>query len=90
MERQMDQTQWMQLIAGLAVLIILLPSVIYVFRQKTALRNAAIWLALFSALVWGYHVLVELPAQKAMPASITESTTEEPAPVESDTPVRNL
>lgn len=89
----MDQAKWMQLIAGLAVLLILLPSVIYVFRQKTALRNAVIWVALFAGLAWGYHVLVERPAQQAMPASAVEPNLEQApteAPPGEDSPVRNL
>ncbi len=85
----MTQDQWMQLVAGVAVLILVLPTMMYVFRQQNALRNAAIWLAALAALMWGYHVVVEKPQLDALPATPTQDAPVPDTPA-SDSPVRNL
>ncbi len=54
-------SDWSQILYLVLVLVILLPTVFYVFRQQKALRNLAIWVAIFTALVVGYHYVVEAP-----------------------------
>jgi hypothetical protein len=74
-------TDTLQVVYLVAILLLVLPTLFYVFRQNNALRNLAIWLALFAALGWGYHLLVERPALES---------NAPPAEEASDSPVRNL
>lgn len=82
----MDQQQILRLIYAVVSLIIVLPAAIYIFREKTALRNLTIWVALIAALMWGYHIIVEKPQLEALPSSLTAPTDEAPATPPEDTP----
>lgn len=94
----MTQTQWLQLIAGIAVLILIFPMAIHVFRQQHALRNAVIILALLTALVFGFlnfgHLLPDNVKQNfgitGREPIMMDTAPGEEAPAQSDGPVRNL
>ena len=49
----METADWVSLIALAMVAILVVPGALR-RNRGTALRNAAIWLALIVALVWGY------------------------------------
>jgi len=51
----MGQHSWIQIIAGIAFLILLFPLIRMLFRQQNALRNVVIWLTLLTALVFGFN-----------------------------------
>lgn len=89
-----ESINWMSLVYSVAVLMLLLPAAFYVFTRPSALRNVALWVALFAALVWGYHYMVEIPQMQAGEHSAlpndTPQGTSPSTPRENDSPVRNL
>ena len=77
-------TDWTQVLYIVLVLIIMLPTIFYIFRQQKALRNIAIWVAIFTALILGYHYLVEVPKMQGLglpeaPAVQTDKPGDAPA-----------
>lgn len=50
----MHSVNWISIIYGIGVLLLISPLIMYVFRAPNALRNAALWLAIIAALGWGY------------------------------------
>jgi hypothetical protein len=50
---RMHETDWLSLAALLMVAVLVVPGALR-RNRGSALRNAALWLALFSALVWAY------------------------------------
>lgn len=81
----MDQSQIVRLIAGICVLLMLIPTAFVLFKQNNALRNVTIWVAVFAALMWGYHIVVEKPALDAAPAAVQETPTQDTPPAQDNT-----
>ena len=94
-----EGVSWLSIIYMVGLLILVLPTALFLFRQPSALRNIAIWVALFAGLVWGYHYMVEVPKMEA--ESITRdgssgkgaSSDDKSLPLdeyENQSPVRNM
>lgn len=81
----MDQSQIVRLIAGICVLLMLIPTAFVLFKQNNALRNVTIWVAVFAALMWGYHIVVEKPALDAAPAAVQETPAQDTPPTQDNT-----
>ena len=83
----MGYTQY--LIFSLIVLVLVLPRTRSLLMQPGALRNAVIWLALLTGLVWGYTVFHK-EGQSLTPAPAIQETAPAQEPATSDGPVSNL
>ena len=85
----MGRSQIFRIVYAPAVLVFVLPTAFYVFRQNNALRNLTIWIALFAALMWGYHVMVEKPQLDNLPLPAASDATEQPPAAPATPPSEN-
>ncbi len=85
----MDSSQILRIVYALAVLALVLPTAFYVFRQNNALRNLTIWIVLFAALMWGYHVMVEKPQLDKLPPPAASDATDQPPAAPATPPPEN-
>lgn len=81
------------LVYTIGILLLLLPMAFFIFRQPSALRNLFLWVVILAGLMWGYHLVIEVPqggGQSAAPSLSAPGSPSPPPAEETQSPVRNL
>lgn len=89
---------WTSIIYLLGVLLLISPTIAYVFKAPNALRNATIWLAILTGIAWAYQLWGDKFAGNFinMPSNYASTSPAKPdaeevklAPDAEDNPIRN-